>query len=90
MELADSIHTLCCGVIYSKFLSHFALLSLEEISWIELLYFLKRRWETLYITILITNHFRTMKIGTYLFETGGHTHENVMLIFMCQIHATMS
>ena len=32
--------------------------------------------------IFIHTHFRTMKIGAY--STGGHTYENLMLIFIRQ------
>ena len=45
-----------------------------------------RHWETSYIIILITNHFHTMKIGTYLFGTRGHTHRNLVLYFIIHIY----
>ena len=44
------------------------------------------RWETSYIIILITNHFRTMKICTYLFDTRGHTHKSLILNFLYHIY----
>ena len=39
-----------------------------------------------YIIILIINNLCTMKIGTYSFDTRGHTHRNLILKFKCHIH----